>query len=269
MPLADLQRRLRDVVVAGDTLSAGDERDVVDLIAGLVGGTDARARLAIHQRHYHASLVTSLLARFPATGWLVGSQPLIDVAQVFVRRQPPVAPCIAEYGADFPDWLGRSPTGGRVPYLTEFARFDWHLGRVAVQVDAPSLSTRDLANCPADRLADLRLTPQPGLAYLEAGWPIDTLMTIFLRDDAPDQLALAPEPLCLEVRGARGEFRFRRLEPSEFAFRRALHRGAALHDAAAAALSADASFNPGLALTALLAQGLVTSIQEPTEGNTP
>ncbi len=69
-PLADVQRRIRDAVVMGDAASAASL---------FVGGRDAAQRLAIHLRHYRISLVTAVMGRFPATGWLVGTPDQIIV----------------------------------------------------------------------------------------------------------------------------------------------------------------------------------------------
>ena len=109
--LRDLQKSVRDALVRGD----GSRVEPV-----LVGGRDARKRLAIHQRHYHASLVTALLDRFPATVWLVGSVFVTQAAREFVYENPPSKPCIAEYGERFPGFLATRPGASRIPYLRQF-----------------------------------------------------------------------------------------------------------------------------------------------------
>ena len=77
MSLAELQQRFRNAIVTGD---AGCVASL------LVGGVDPRVRLAIHQRHYEASLVRAILERFPASQWLVGSEPVIGA-----RVRPPAS----------------------------------------------------------------------------------------------------------------------------------------------------------------------------------
>ena len=64
----------------------------------LVGGLDPVKRLDIHRNHYETSLVSAMLGRFPATGWLVGPSSLHEAASAFVRRHPPTAPRVAAYG---------------------------------------------------------------------------------------------------------------------------------------------------------------------------
>jgi len=178
MSLADLQHAFRDALVTGNATRVAP---------ALVGGRDPLARLAIHQRHYEASLVTALLERFPATQWLLGSQPMIDAARDYVRVHPPVRPPIAEFGEDFAAYLAGSPSGRTIPYLAEFAECDWHLGRIAVAAD------------------------EEGVHRVRSAWPIDRLLAIFLGEEPPDSLVFDPEDVHLEIRGRRGNFTIARL----------------------------------------------------------
>lgn len=251
LPLADVQRRIRNAVV-GDDFSAAAPL--------LIGGVDAKRRLSIHRRHYETSLVAALMGRFPATGWLMGTAMVESAARVFVRAQPPTAPCIAEYGRDFPRFLAERPGFEHVPYLQAFADLDWHLGRLAVAVDVPAVTRDSIAAVPPDQLADTRLAIQPGTHYVEASRPVDDLIRLYLENDAPDRIELPEADVWIEVRGARGAFRFARLTRATFAFRVALASGLSIGDSAERAWAADASFDPGVALALLVDAGLVIAI---------
>lgn len=251
MALGNLQSRLRQAVITGE---AGE------LVPLLVGGRDVEKRLAIHHRHYQASLVAALLGKFPATTWLVGAPFMTEAAGHFVREHSPQAPCIAEYGEQFPPFLSRCPAADRMPYLLGFAELEWCIGKVSVAVDEPASTVEDVAKVARETLADAVLTLQPGLRYLLAPWPIDDLMKLYLTDSAPDQLSFAPADTRIEVRGARGEFQINRLDAGDFAFRKALLEGRSIGDAAERALDADAAFDPGRALAALVAEHLVTAL---------
>ena len=182
--LADIQSAIRDALVRGD-------RSVLAPI--LSGGAHPEHRLAIHQRHYAASLTRALLDRFPATVWLVGSELVTDAATSFVREQPPSKPCIAEYGESFPRHLGEHPAARSLPYLSQFAELEWHLGWLA-------LATED----------------SPHLRYLHLNWSLDELIGVYLSDSAPDQFSLRHEDVWLEIRGLRGSLEIHRLAPDDF-----------------------------------------------------
>jgi Putative DNA-binding domain len=256
--LADLQADVRHALLAGETTA---------LEPLLIGGQDGRKRLAIHQRHYTASLVTSLLDRFPATVWLVGSEFVRHAAQHFVRHHPPTRPCIAEYGEEFPPFLMAQTSVAELPYLGQFAALEWHLGRLSLAVDLPSLSAADLSGFDPGALTDAKVTLQPGVQFLSAQWAIDALMSLYLADQAPDRFTLQAGDAWLELRGSRGELRMNRLAQADFAFRAALADGQLLGDAALSAIEVDSAFDPGRALLTVLDERLIVTIEtRPVEG---
>ena len=248
MQLADLQADMASAVV---------ERAVPASASLLTGGDDPTQRFAIHGRHYTASLARSLVERFAATVWLVGSELVTQAAMGFVRQHPPTRPCIAEYGEEFPAYLASCGVT-TLPYLGQFATLDWHLGRLAIAVDTAPLQT--LANCDPARLADARLALQPGTEYLALDWSLDELARFFLAGEAPNQYTLRHEPVWLELRGCRGELWLNRLTKGEYAFRRAVAGGSTLECAAELAADADESFEPGGATLALLHAGLISEV---------
>ena len=183
--LAEAQTRIRDAVVLGA---------MADAMPLLVGGRDPVARLAVHHRHYEASLVQAILRRFPGVVWLTGEAFTRAAAMDFVRWFPPSAPCIAEYAESFPDFLARRPDAEHAPYLRWFARLEWHLGQVALAINAPSLRMEELAAFEPAALPDLVLGLQSGLRFLEAPWPVDDLARLHLAGAAPDRFVMHPHP---------------------------------------------------------------------------
>ena len=252
--LAETQARLSAAILKGDAAA---------IAPVLVGGRDPLARLAIHHRHYEASLVSALATKFPATVWLSGDALFTAAARAFVRRHPPAAPCITEYAEDFPRFIAAWPGVDRAPYLGSVAEADWLLGQAALAVDLPPISIQALAAAEPKRLPDVVLSLQPGLRFMQASWPIDELVMLHLNDNAPERYGLDPENIWLEIRGTRGAFSLNRLDQAAYLFRRAVKRGAAIGAAAEKALAADPAFNAGAALASLFAGGLVTSANLP------
>ena len=258
MLLAELQQQVRNAVVDGTAL-AGEL---------LVGGPDPLKRLAVHQRHFEASLANAVVGRFQATAWLIGPARLEAAARASVHVHPPTAPCIAEYGQRFPAFLAEWPATASLAYLAEFAALDWQLGHLSVCVDRPALRPADLATVGLERLADAHVTLQDGLYLTRARWNVDDLMQVYLSDASPDEWHLQEERVWLEARGTRGTLRFARLDAGTFAFREAAASGT-LAEAAEVALGLDAAFEPAAALMALINEGLITHIAVEEEGRRP
>jgi hypothetical protein len=251
--LADLQADVATAVVE-DTIPASAPL--------LTGGDVPTHRFAIHRRHYAASLARSLVERFAATVWLAGSDFVTEAARRFVREHPPTRPCLAEYGEGFPAYLA-SRGGTRVAYIGQFAMVDWHLGRLAIAVDATPLHA--LTDCDLARVADTHLGLQRGTEYVALDWPLDELIQFYLSGTAPNQYELRNEAVCLELRGSRGELWFTRLTKGDYEFRRALANGATLERATELAIRADESMDPGCALLAMFHAGLVTGLHAESE----
>jgi len=249
--LANIQQAMRQAIVAGVSS---------DLDALFTGGKEPRKRLEIHRRHYEASLVKAMLEKFPATTWLVGSAYLSDGARQYIREYTPQDPCIAAYGATFPQYLALCPGSDRLPYLQAFAELEWHVGQVSIAIDYPAIPIEELAAVGIDTLPATVLTLQPGTRYLHAGWPVDELMRYFLTDTAPDQLEFEPSGVWLEIRGARGEFRINRLEEADFLFRKAIWEGLPIGVVAERLLEFAAAFEPGKALAGIVSAGLVAKL---------
>lgn len=229
----------------------------------LLAPRDAATRFAIYRRHHRESLTRHIRGRFPTVEWLLGTPRMMDLAAAFARDTPPSAPCMAEYGLDFAGFLAADPIGQELPYLEDVALLDWHLGDVAVAVDFPALTISELARFHPDRLPDIALRLQPGVRHLESAWPVDDLVRVRLSESAPEQLAFAPMPVAIEIRGARGRFALSRLSPASLRFRATLVEAGTLGDAMQRALDTDPAFDISAGLASLFSEGLVTTIQLP------
>ena len=252
--LSSIQSTFRDALV--DSADHG-------ITPWLISSGDPSKRLTIHKRNYEASLVKALLIKFPATQWLAGANFITDAATRFVHSHPPQAPCIAEYGEQFPMFLSECPAAERLAYLGAFATLEWHVGQAAIAVEEPAFEfeTFSMADLP-----DKVLMLQSGVRYLQASWPVDDLIKLYLTDTAPDRFELIPADICIEVRGARGVFQINRLEAAEFIFRRSILERRCIWDSAARALDLDNTFDPGQALARLIAGGYVCAVAQSRAG---
>ena len=99
--LIDIQSGVRRAVVTGEFAHVADS---------LVGGRRAEHRLAIHRRHYEASLVGVLLDKFPAATWLVGSRVHHGSGPAFCGHAPAWDAVHGRIRQGFPGILG-GPSG--------------------------------------------------------------------------------------------------------------------------------------------------------------
>jgi hypothetical protein len=252
--LSSIQANFRDALV-----NQADQK----ITSCLTSIGDPSKRLTIHKRNYETSLVKALLTKFPATQWLVGTNFLTEAARRYIHNHPPQAPCIAEYGEQFPMFLSEWPAADRVPYLAAFSRLEWHIGHVAIAIEEPAF---DFDTFSTAAMPQAVLMLQSGVRYLQASWPVDDLMKVYLSETPPDCFEMMPADVCIEVRGARGDFQINRLGTAEFIFRKSILGLQSIEHSADRALNVDDAFDPGQALARLIEGGYVCAVAQSRAG---
>ncbi len=87
--------------------------------------TDAGGRFGIYRRNHFSSLVAALGQTFPVIKRLVGDDFFDATASYFVTQHGPRSRIIAEYGADFADFVGAFEPAQGLPYLADVARLEY------------------------------------------------------------------------------------------------------------------------------------------------
>jgi hypothetical protein len=243
--LNDAQSRLAQLFLAGGELPPASA-------LGMLG------HLSVYRNNVRSSLTAALETAFPSVQRLVGEEYFTQVARAFVRERPPRSPCLAVYGAEFPQFLQSAQGAEDYPYLADVARLDWLASRVAMHDPAAPLAPEELAHAatqssPEDLVFDVQQT----IAYLSSPYPIAAIWS-FAR--AGDGRATAPDldegPCFVELRNDGATIRLRTLDAATFVFRRSVYEGAALGGAALAARDVDPLFDLPQALRSALRDGI-------------
>jgi hypothetical protein len=187
---------------------------------------------------------------------------VVQAARQYVRSNPPVRPCLAEYGGGFPSALAAGNLASAIPYLRDFAELEYRIGQVSLEVTRPARRLDELGRIPELELPGVRLAMQPGTRYLRVDWSVDDLLGVYLSDAAPLQYEIVPGERWLEIRGSRGDVTFQRLSSGAWTFRAGLANGLTLGDASARGLAAEGDFQPGSALRAMFDAELVVAVDE-------
>ena len=230
---------------------------LVEAIAG--DGLVPAARLQIYRHHILTSLTEALQATFPVVCRLVDARFFGYAADTYIRQHPPEAPCLCEYGAQFPAFIATFPPCRDLVYLADVARLEWALN-VAFHAEACApIETDALRNMPGDEVAGLTFQCHPSLTLVRSPWPIDYIWRANQADAdvAAAAIDLRAGGVCLEILRWEDAVGFRTLAPPVYAFRVALATGHRLDMAAEAALAADADFDVVRALYDLLADGII------------
>lgn len=250
--LASLQALMRDGLLGGDPGPAAMA------IAG--DGLPPEARLAVYRHHVFTTLTDVLRAAYPAVCRLVDERFFAYAAHEFIRRSPPIGPCLVEYGGDLPGFLAAFPPCWHLAWLPDVARLEWALHRAAHADEPPPLAAARLAAVPPEAMPGLVFRFHPSASLLHSRWPVDLVWKGHRPVGPGAPVDLGAGGIRLEVRRLDGDAVMRTLGAAPFAFRRALHRGRSLAIAARTARAVDRDFDLAHALAELLAEGLLTDV---------
>jgi Putative DNA-binding domain len=246
-PLIELQMQLRRAALGGDT---------AEIVAAIrTDGLDPAARVGIYRNHAFATLGASLRGIFPVVCRLVDERFFAYAAHEYVRQHPPHSRCLAEYGADFADFLAAFEPCKALPYLPDVARFEWALNVAATMREVVPLPPHALASVPPKEAAYITLRLQPSLSYMSSPWPVDKVWQSNQETEV-SAVNLASGGARLQIRRAGDAVAWVRLDPATFVFRKALADGLVLGSAMAAATLQDAGFHLAEEVQHIFADGL-------------
>jgi hypothetical protein len=234
-----------------------DEPQLLEAIAG--DGLLPAARLQIYRHHVLTSLTEVLQATFPVVCRLVDERFFRYAADAYIRQYPPKAPCLFEYGADFPAFLAAFPPCRHLAYLADVAQLEWALNTALhAEVHTP-LDPAELGGLAPHDVAQLTFQFDPSVTLLDSPWPIDQIWHVHQVDEevyAPVDLSAGG--VALEIRRWEDDVGFRRLDHSLYTFRTTLAAGHALARAAEAALAVSQEFDCVAALHELLTDSVIS-----------
>ena len=256
--LRELQSAFRDALLDGrDGQPAGAIGAEI-----LADESSAESRLAVYRHHVLTTLTSVLNETYPVAVRLVGSPFFAYAADTFVRRYPPDAPCLFEYGAGFADFLAAFPPCRDLVYLPDVARLEWAMHAAWHAEDARVADREALRHIAPGALGGVTLRLDPSLTLLSSPWPVEGIWRANQPGADPDAtLDLAAGGVALEIRRLGDDVVWRTLPKPEHAFRAALASGRALDDSADAALTLDADFDLTRALATLFDEGLVAGVE--------
>ncbi len=245
-------RELQGAIRAGILGAGGDS--VLPLI--VPDGLKPEGRLAVYRNNTFISLTAALKATFPVVCRLVDERFFAYAAAAYVRERPPTRPCVAEYGADFADFLAAFEPARRLVYLPDVARLEWAINLARHAPDAAIFDPARLAAVPAERQGAVAFILHPACRLVTSGYPIEPIWRANQPDgDGAADLAAGPSRLIVYRRVL--DVHLADLGAAGYAFAAALALGRALQRAYEAATAVDLDFDLAVALHWHFARGTI------------
>ena len=229
-----------------------------ELPIGLRATTPARAEsgLAVYRNNVMSGLIKVVAARFPVVRRLMGEEFFLELLRRFIAAEPPRSPLLFDYGDAFPGFLRRLGDDVCTGYIADIADLEIARGKAYHAADAAPLPPQAFAAIPAESLTGLRLSLHPSVSLLQSRFPI---VSLWQAHQEADEVALPQwRPEAALIARPMLEVEVWNLPPGGFAFLNELSRGAAMAEAAEAALDAATDFDLAVNLAVLIEARIVT-----------
>ena len=144
-------------------------------------------RLKVYRATIFENLRNSLALTFPGIWTLLGHDCANSVAYAFANNPEnmPKTGCLDDWGNAFPDFLASQLELQHLPYLKDYAQYEWlkHLAYGAAH--ANTITAENLEKIPEEKIEEIRFLFLPSVFLLTAQFPIHRIQDIIEQPDAP------------------------------------------------------------------------------------
>ncbi|MCW5729604.1 MAG: putative DNA-binding domain-containing protein [Alphaproteobacteria bacterium] len=176
--------RLADLQLAFQAHILGRPGDLESWL-GTGGKADAATLLAVYREGYGLRLAEILAHNHPKLALLLGAEDFAGAAGGFIAAHPSRQRNARWYGAEFADFLARTPPWSERPALAELARFEWLLGEAFDAADADPLDASAMAALPPASWGETAFRLHPSLRRLDLATDAAGLWQILEQGERP------------------------------------------------------------------------------------
>jgi putative DNA-binding protein len=235
--------------------------------AGLVGpdGRLSARRFGVYRNNVIVGLSQTLKDAFPAVHRIVGAEFFQAMARAYVVTAPPRSPMLFDYGAGFPEFIGRFEPAAALPYLADVARLERAWVEAYHEAEASPVGSSVFAVISPEQLPALRLVLHPSVRIVRSRFPVVTIWQMNVGDGvaAPVDLEAGGEN-ALVVR-PEAEVEVRSIPPGGAEFIEALAAGRTVLRAYQEAFAANPCFDLSASLTDLIRAGALVGYRAAPE----
>jgi hypothetical protein len=218
-------------------------------------GEPSGRRFAVYRNNVVVGLIEALKAAFPTVYRIVGAEFFRAMAHAYVVAEPPSSPILLDYGAGFPEFVGRFEPAATLPYLRDVARIERAWTEAYHAPEATPLDPEVFAKIGRDELPEIRLLLHPSVRLVRSQLPALTIWRMNVDDGVPAPVDLAAGGEDVLVVRPMADVEVRSLPEGGADFIEALARGMSLLAATKAALTEDRRFDLSANLMGLLQSG--------------
>jgi hypothetical protein len=154
-----------------------------------ISSPNAMRRLGIYQVTIREKLRNTLAFTFPGVWKILGSECANSVAYAFLKDPDhlPQTGFLFAWGEGFVNFLDNQQELQHLPYLKDYAMYEWLMHLAFVAESTYSVSVDDLNNISSELMSDMRFILIPSLYLYTAQYPIQQIQDMI---EHPEALAI-------------------------------------------------------------------------------
>jgi hypothetical protein len=144
-------------------------------------------RFNIYRQTVIENLRNALEITYPGIWQLLGKECADEVARYFSTNQIqlPLSGCLDDWGEKFPSVFAKIEALGSLPYLEDYANYEWCKQLALSACKLQPLSKNELANYPNKLLIGLQFEFQPSVQLYHSIYPLEAIEDLMEKVDAP------------------------------------------------------------------------------------
>lgn len=259
--LAELQAHL----AAHIRHSSNETSELLASVCKSADNEELRARLAVYQNNFYASLTGVLQDTFPTIYKLCGNEFFSVLARAYIEAAPPESPLLFAWGESFPDFVRGFPALKDFAYMSEVATLEWRRHQAYYAAEKTSLTAEDFAEFNPQQLSTATLALHPSSHILISRYAVYSIWESNQQEASAEQNEkplCADQAECVLVYRNQAGIQTLNISLALATFLNKLQQEHSLADAMEAATAIDKKeFNPSSAFGFLIQSGLCTEIK--------
>ncbi len=227
-----------------------------------IGSSHPFERLDVYRTTIFENLRNSLELTFPGIWKLLGDECANSAAYIFAKNpgNMPNTGCLDDWGEAFPLFLASQSAFVQLPYLKDYAIYEWLMHLAFIAADSSTLSPQDLEKIPEDKIDNIRFNFLPSVFLYEAEFPIYRIQEIIEDPNAP-AIDLQPEETIVVISRPHKQVMSLFVTPATGLFLKSLMANETLLEAATQTEKKYRDFDLSAAIGLLLKHELIQEIQ--------
>lgn len=135
-------------------------------------------RLNIYLQTVLEKLRNSLFITFPGIWELLGEACANSIANIFCKNHLPISGCLNDFGNQFPSFLGSVKELKNLPYLQDYAYYEWLQNKAYYAEQTVAITPSDLAKIPLSEIENIFFSFIPSFFTYTSEFPIQDIQNI-------------------------------------------------------------------------------------------